>query len=210
MLFLPLDEPGFINTPSFEFIVNKKYCQPFIPGMRGLLQSIQSLVQLVDMVRKMWVLKTLRLFHINLFKKALLTYIWNNLIFKEHAIDNRIRINLRRAMGAKVSSKSVPSTYVYHCATNLVLFLVTWPSSSVFIFENPLCIDDLGVRRARDKLPNIISIKLFKLFTRSIDPRIIMQGIIDIFGFYKRNITQVTYLFSYLFSCLHWFSNCWK
>ena len=50
-----------------------------------------------------------------------------------HAMERRIRIDSSLATGAKDSSKSMPSTWVYPWATNLDLFRTTSPSSS-FLF----------------------------------------------------------------------------
>ena len=69
------------------------------------------------------------------FKKALFMSIWYNLKFIMHAIERRIWIDSNHATGAKDSSKSMPSTWVYPWATNLDLFRITSPSSSILFLN---------------------------------------------------------------------------
>ena len=51
------------------------------------------------------------------------------------SIDRRMRMDLSLATEAKDSSKSTPSTWVYHWATNRDLFLTTSPSSSTLFLK---------------------------------------------------------------------------
>ena len=64
------------------------------------------------------------------FKNALLTSIRYSLKFKWLAMAKNILMDFSLATGAKFSSKSIPSTYVYPWATSVDLFLITVLCSS--------------------------------------------------------------------------------
>ena len=48
---------------------------------------------------------------------------------------NSIRMASSRAIRAKVLSKSIPSSWLYPLATNLALFLITFPASSNLVLK---------------------------------------------------------------------------
>jgi hypothetical protein len=82
MITLILDEQGSISLPSRKTFSQKIYGQSLIPCSRRLLKTIQSFLQLVDMIRMMRILKPFWLFYIYFFLK----YAIQNDIFYIHLI----------------------------------------------------------------------------------------------------------------------------
>ena len=150
------------------------------------------------MVKKVRVLKPLWLLNTssfkNPFKKALFTSIWYNLKFIMHAMEKRIRIDSCLATGAKDSSKSMPSTWVYPWATNQDLFWNNFTVFISFVLKYPLSADDMCILGPWYQLPYIISNKLVQLLVHGLYPILILQCFLHFLWFKLSKIAIVCHM----------------
>src|SRR6185437_4532567 len=121
------------------------------------------------------------------FKKADLTSIWKTLKLLEAANARKIRIASKRATGAKVSSKSIPSFLAKPLGNKTSLVPNNQTILTLLVFENPLRSDGITSRWRLDQNPNLVSFKIFKFLMHGIDPIRIRKSVSNIFGLKRGN-----------------------
>src|SRR4051812_44653678 len=99
-----------------------------------------------------------------------------------------MRMDSRRATGAKVSPKSKPSTWVKPCATNLALFPYYLSIFILFVLENTLCSNDImKFLGSFYKAPHFVVCEVVEFFMHGIYPIRIIKCIFHLKGFNTRD-----------------------